>query len=433
MSNKFVYFFAFFIASRLFGLDAGFAAATTAVVEDAPARLQALARADVYRAQSKGLSRRYWPTVEVQSGYQISDSPVNVFMQRLSQRQFVQEDFAIDRLNHPGFHNDWASSIGIGGLLWERGGLSYQQAAADKLARASEISAEGLTGAILVNWTDLQLRARAVEDSRLSIEEQLKALDEELAQAQSLEDQGVALGADVALAEAVRAGLAAKLDDLDAQHAQIKAGLKELAGSDVDGKMELNLADFVAGEIRPSPAVRSAQLGVASAQDGITSASRGNDLSLGWSVQEQSHLYGAASAASTMAYVGLNWTLFDPQKSSRVAAARAQERARQAELTAARRTQQRSLDELSATLDSLKASQVQLVATRDNLDHSLEHLLPLYRDGRKSIADLAQLRQKLSETDLAVELNAAAITSTSVALLDAREGLSLNKYLTIWK
>jgi hypothetical protein len=252
-----------------------------------------------------------------------------------------------------------------------------------------------------------------------------------LGEARQLEEQGVALGADVALAQGIRAGLSTQLAGLKGQSGQLLARIKELAGSEFLPSEDLELADFSSdSDTVPSAAVRSAQLGVAAANDGIRAAERGNDLSLGWSVQSRPMYMARPPRLPLTAYVGLSWTLFDPQKSSSVAAARAQSRAKSAELTAAMRASTRATGELNANLAALESSRAEIAAMRDSLEHSLEHLLPLYRDGRKSIADLAELRQKLAQTatDCRYESMRPSL-STRVGLVEARSRLTLDKYL----
>jgi len=235
----------------VFALSEDFIGMTKRIVETAPSRLQTIAQADELKAQSEGLDRRYWPQIDAQSGYQQSNSPVNVFMQRLGERNFQSSDFEINRLNHPGFQGDWGSSISMSGLIWENGSMDWQKRALEKLSQAKTLEANAIEGAILVRWSDLYLRALQTQRSIEAMRQNLKALQGDLEDAQKLESQGVTLGADVAAARAVEKSIQSRLTELDGQMASLRAQMKELVGDQIG---ELPVIELKPG-LKPAEAV----------------------------------------------------------------------------------------------------------------------------------------------------------------------------------
>lgn len=421
------------VLSSAWALPEGFKELTQKVVETAPARLQALAQADAYKAQTEGLDKRYWPQVSVQSGYQQSNSPTTVFMQKLNQRDFAASDFGIGQLNHPGFHGDWGSSVSVGGLIWENGSLSWQKRAMEKLSKAKSLEGDVLTGAVLVRWSDLYMQTLQTQMTLDGTRENLKALQGDLADAQKLEDQGVVLGADVAMAKAAEQGLQAKVASLEGQLAGLKAQLKELSGQSVDELSSIELkADLKTTEDATHLSVVSAQLASDAAQAQVTASKRNSDLQLKWVVSEEFHTSGSANGAATTAYVGASWNLFDPQKSSRVAMALAQKRASEAALTATKRAHEKQHDELVAELNAIKQQLPQMDTMVAQLEKSLEMTQQLYKEGRKSIADVAELRQKIAEATTQRNGARAAFVGTQVALEENNGTLTLERYLTLW-
>lgn len=416
-----------------YALSDGFIAMTKQVVETAPARLQTLAQADSLKAQSEGLDKRYYPHVTAQSGYQQSNSPVNVFMQKLNQRNFGASDFDIGQLNHPGFHGDWGSSITVGGLIWENGSMGWQKRAMEKLAKAKVLEADALTGAVLVRWSDLYLQTLQSQASIEATRQNLKALQTNLEEAQKLEDQGVVLGADVAVAKAVEQGLEARLANMEGQQASLRAQMKELSGQPVEELSAIELkSDLKPVEGATHLSVAAAQLAADAAQVQVTASKRNNDLQLKWAVSEEFHTSGSADGAATTAYVGATLNLFDPQKSSRIQAAQADRRASNAALTAAQRFHDKQSEELQAELLSLKTKLPQVENMVKELEHSLELTQSLYKEGRKSIADVAELRQKIAEATLQRNGARAALVGTQVALEENNGTLTLDRYLTLW-
>jgi len=83
------------------------------------------AEADVAKARA-----RFLPRLDFGESYNFSDSPTQVFMNKLNQRVFTQQDFALDNLNFPKPFGNWRTGVTLSQPLFQGGEafLGYKQA-----------------------------------------------------------------------------------------------------------------------------------------------------------------------------------------------------------------------------------------------------------------------------------------------------------------
>jgi outer membrane protein TolC len=83
------------------------------------------AEADLAKARA-----RFLPQVNFTEGYTFSDSPTQVFMSKLNQRVFTQQDFLINNLNYPKAFGNFRAGVSVFQPLFQAGEayLGYQQA-----------------------------------------------------------------------------------------------------------------------------------------------------------------------------------------------------------------------------------------------------------------------------------------------------------------
>jgi outer membrane protein len=83
------------------------------------------AEADLAKARA-----RFLPQVNLGEAYGDSNNPSQVFMYKLNQGQFTQQDFAINNLNNPKPYQNWRSQLSINQPVFQAGQayLGYQQA-----------------------------------------------------------------------------------------------------------------------------------------------------------------------------------------------------------------------------------------------------------------------------------------------------------------
>jgi len=83
------------------------------------------AEADVAKARA-----RFLPQVHFSEGYNFSDNPTQVFMSKLNQRVFTNQDFLLNNLNYPKPYGNFRAGLSMSQPLFQAGEayLGYQQA-----------------------------------------------------------------------------------------------------------------------------------------------------------------------------------------------------------------------------------------------------------------------------------------------------------------
>lgn len=81
------------------------------------------AKADIQAARAGVLQARgaFFPRIDLRELYARTDNPVQVFSYKLAQENFKQEDFQLDRLNHPADTSNWKTQIVVTQPIFNRG------------------------------------------------------------------------------------------------------------------------------------------------------------------------------------------------------------------------------------------------------------------------------------------------------------------------
>ncbi len=154
------------------------------------------AEADLAKARA-----RFLPKVNFNETYTFSDSPTQVFMNKLNQRVFTANDFLLNNLNHPKAFGDFRAGISMSQPLFQAGEayLGYQQARlGQEMAGALVLSSrQQLLFQVTQAYFGLQLaqeRLRVVQKARETAAQHLKI-------AQTRYQAGSVVQADVLSAE----------------------------------------------------------------------------------------------------------------------------------------------------------------------------------------------------------------------------------------
>jgi outer membrane protein len=134
------------------------------------------AEADLAKARA-----RFLPKVNFAETYNFSDSPTQVFMNKLNQRVFTAQDFILDNLNNPKPFGNFRSGIAMSQPLFQAGEayLGYKQARLGReMAGALVLSSrQQLLFQVTQVYFDLQLaqeRLRVVKQARETAAQHLK-------------------------------------------------------------------------------------------------------------------------------------------------------------------------------------------------------------------------------------------------------------------
>jgi len=104
-----------------------------------------LSELEASKARKVQAKSAFFPKIDIEEDFSRTNSPVGVFMEKLNQERFTEEDFAIDRLNNPSSHTDWATRLIITQPIFNNG----REIVGNKLAKKEEEIAEEKKEAIL--------------------------------------------------------------------------------------------------------------------------------------------------------------------------------------------------------------------------------------------------------------------------------------------
>jgi outer membrane protein TolC len=150
------------------------------------------AEARIVRARSG-----YLPKVNYSESFARSDNPVFVFSSLLTQRQFTEENFAIDRLNRPDFLNNFQSMVTVEQTIYDWGGTGAQVRSAELFRNVSKETQRRTEMHLIARTVRAYygaLLARATLDSARAA---MKSAEADLARAESFRRAGMSTDADV--------------------------------------------------------------------------------------------------------------------------------------------------------------------------------------------------------------------------------------------
>jgi outer membrane protein len=280
---------------------------------------------------------RYFPRIRLDETLSVSNSPTNVFMMKLNEGRFSQQDFAISNLNHPDHHGDFQTAFTIEQPLFDFTiGRGVELADREDAAQGAVLERRRQEVAFAVYNTCLGLqKARSFQ----GVAEQAVAdakEHERLARVRN--EAGVGLKSDELRARTFHAEMEQQLISARNALALARLRLAEVTGGEPGESLD------VAGEIRPPAAVpesgelsrlaleyrqdlKEAAIGVDKADVGVRMA-RGSYLptvyaSAAYQMNDRDIPFGRDNDA-WMAGVNLRWEIFDGmRRSNEVGKARA--------------------------------------------------------------------------------------------------------------
>ncbi len=208
-------------------------------LEKHPALEASAAEVDAAATKVKQAQAHHLPKVTWQESWARSNNPVFVFSSLLTQRQFTEQNFAIDKLNRPDFLNNFQSVIALEQVIWDSGRTKNEKRSA-KLGR--EIATEHARATemhVIANVVRAYHGAVVAAETLKVAEEAVKSAEADLARAEALRAAGMATDADVL---SVRVHLAAMREQRIQRSYQVKvakAALNEALGLPLDTPHDL--------------------------------------------------------------------------------------------------------------------------------------------------------------------------------------------------
>jgi len=372
----------------------------------------------------------YWPRLQGLAGATYGNDQVYVFGTLLRQRAFTQNDFDLDRLNNPNARANFDAGLhGEIPLFNAFQTISKVREAKHMVESARHDEAFTRMEAILVA-SDAYLNAVAVEKVLEKAEEACKNSEGDIKQAGELKEKGVVLGADYYAAKVIFGGLRNIKNNLAAQKSSMHALLNILMGEDplqpvrlASGLKDENganadLKEWLSQAYSRRPDLLSIKEAIHAQEEHVFGerASAWPVISAFGDLRENTEDFQSGGGSFA---VGLKGTvdIFEPGYSSRVKVAEKSLQKLKFEKDIATDSITRDLTAEYARLESLKANIPLLRDMAGDSDQAVNMVLPLYREGRKSIADLLDMRQGNIRTYQAYYSALAGSKNSSLRLL----------------
>ncbi|HVC08794.1 MAG TPA: TolC family protein [Elusimicrobiota bacterium] len=360
------------------------------------------ARADVRSADAAvgAALTRSLPRLSADASAVRGDNPVYAFGSLLEQGRFSAQDFAVSKLNQPGYLTNISGSLNLDLPVFTGFELEHGRQLAGLGLAGSEVAEQGQMEE--VRYQALAACLRVFLDQALigTLEERIASSEKEVADAQKLEEKGLILGSDYYAAQAIlgqmRARLVGAQGDLSAARASL-AVLTEADAAALTLSGGLGHAGYAPGSeqdliehalsVRPiiqeaALAARAAEIKRRGAQDSLLPR-----LDAFASLQTNTPDF-SSSPSNRMIGVEASLPFGDPTYFFRQNQARTEvesSRARQAAAEEAVRVEVSQAYEAYQTASQSLPVLSQAVAQAQK---SLELFRPLYHEGRQSIMEV---------------------------------------------
>jgi len=348
----------------------------------------------------------FWPRLQGLAGASYGDDPVYVFGTLLRQRAFTQDDFDLNRLNSPNARANF--DVGLHGEmpLFDAFQTISKVREAKHMVESAKHGEEFTRMEALLVASDAYLNTVVVEKVLKKVAETCKNSEADIKQAKELKDKGVVLGADFYAAKVIFGSLRNINNNLTAQKKSMHALLNILMGEDplkpvqvVDVLKEGNgasvgLKKWLSQAYALRPDLLSIEEAI-QAQEARVSGERASALpsiSAFGDLRENTEDFQTGGGNFTVGFKG-SVDIFEPGYSSRVKMAEKSLQKLKYQKNIAADSITKDVTSEYARLESLKANIPVLRDMAGDSDQAVDLVLPLYREGRKSIADLLDMRQ----------------------------------------
>jgi len=349
----------------------------------------------------------FLPRVRGEASLTKGDDPVYVFGTLLRQNSFHGDDLELSRLNTPRPRSNYGFSVtGEMPIFDALQAISRTRSASLKVEAAKYGDEFVKTEAILVA-IEAYLKAVALEKVLRSAEEVASDSETDIKQAEELKEKGMILGADYYSARVMFGGVVQTRNRLAREKQAMHAVMNILMGRDpldvfeITGDLESPSADE-----RPigewfDEALRSrrdllAAAKAVEAQDAEVRREKYTVLpriNAFGSLEEDTHSLDSNGGQNYMMGLKAQMDLYDPSYPSRVKAAEETLRKLKYDKTMLEDAIKKDLSEEFSRYNAAQDNASVLRGMYEDGAEAVKLMMPLYREGRKSIADLIEMRQ----------------------------------------
>ena len=348
----------------------------------------------------------FLPRIQGVTSVSRGDDPVFVFGSLLHEGAFTPDDFALGRLNTPRPHTTYNVSVeGQLPIFDAFQTISRVQSAKLQIDSARYEGSFSKMEAFLVA-AEAYLRAVAVEKLLATVNEVSQFSEGDIKQADDLKDKGMILGADFYSAKVMHGNIIQLKNQLTQEKQAAHILLNILMGQDPFKPFEIqgNLTESTqdpkqllnwfeqAYKSRPDLAAIDKTIqaqGIEVSREKFTILPR---LDAFGEAREDTHNFKSNGGQNYIVGLKASMDIFDPLYSSRVRVSRETLKKLESDKLILKDAITKDLANEYAhyqtVIDNLPVTQKML----DDAKQAVDLMLPLYREGRKSIADLLQIR-----------------------------------------
>jgi outer membrane protein len=392
-----------------------------------PELLAQRARTEAESASALAVKRTSWPRLSLASGWSRTNTPSMVFAQKLNAGDFIQDDFAIDRLNSPDALSHLTTTL-VAEVPVDVSGTVK--------ARAEAQSSSGRAAGAVADEIMQDLRLRVVEAYRRAalahrvVEVAERALGSARAREADVEarvGEGASLGADFLRVRARRrqreADLAERRADTQIAIAMLSRGLganpnvsyrpTELPSA--PSPLESDGASWLSRALAARPSLRVASERFQARTWSVRAEERAKwpDLAAWGQIQDDRSGFSNGSQSGAVGVL-VRWNAFDPTRGKRVAAATAEAHA--AELDARAAGDQVRL-EVETAWRRAQAARERYAAAAGGAEEGREALRVVQERRQEGMATLTD-ELETEAASLAAELDELRV-ATEAAIADA--------------
>ena len=347
-----------------------------------------------------------FPRVQGLASMTTTTDPVSVFGMLLQQNKFTQGDFALNELNNPHHRTDYRLGLEGEMLLFDSFNTISKIRSARRMVKSADLEAdftEMEAGIVTLESYLGVLLAKEVFAITAAMKDQS---DKDLKQAEDLNQKGLILGADFYAAKVTAAGIERERNRAQAMLKSSRMLMNILMGEDLESVWEAEgkLPEYVQdkGEVRAWIATAYQQRKDLAAMDQMIDAQRIESLRQKTSFLPKFYGFGSLNEHSPDWHtggqdyaVGIRGTmdLFDPTLPGRIKGAKHRYEDLKADREALRDEIAKGLvGELTRFETAIVDLPVLKQASQD-AGQASELTAKLYQEGRKSIADLLEMRR----------------------------------------
>lgn len=335
-----------------------------------------------------------------------SNDQVYVFGTLLRQRGFKQDDFSLARLNNPASRTNY--DIGVRGEmpLFDSMQTIYKVKQAKHMLESSRYDEIFSTMEALLIASDAYFHTLAVESLLNIIDETCKNSEVDIKQAEELKDKGMVLGADFYAAKVVLGSLKNMKNDLAGQREALYALLNILMGESPLKPLQLAdtikevrqdnklLKDWLADAYEYRADLHSVEQ-LIEAQKADVSREKARmlpNISAFGDLRENTQDFNTGGGSFAVGIKG-SIDVFDPEYFLRIKLARAALQKLEYQKDVVKDSISRDVIDGYMRLRSIHENVPLLYRMTEDANQAVNLTLPLYREGRKSIADLLEMRR----------------------------------------